>query len=92
MAEKVIKIPQDTMESIKTLQQHYVQVVHQIGDIEVGIKNLQDAKEDAIQSYKKLKADEKIIIDEIGSKYGYGRLDLERGELTINVDDPAQKQ
>ena len=92
MAEQVIKIPSDTLESIKTLQQQYIHVVHQVGDIEIGIKNLQEAKETAIQNYKKLKSDEKVIIDEIGNKYGYGRLDLEKGELTINVNDPTQKQ
>jgi tRNA uridine 5-carbamoylmethylation protein Kti12 len=90
--EKVIKISQETLQNIKNLQQQYIHTVHQIGDIEIGIKNLQEAKETALNQYKKLKNDEKNIIDEIGKNYGYGKLDLERGELTINVDETEQKQ
>jgi len=85
--EKVIKIPHEIMENIKNLQQQYVHVVHQVGDIEIGIKNLIDAKEGLIQQYKKLKSDEKAIIDEIGQNYGFGRLDLEKGELFVNVEE-----
>jgi len=90
--EKVVKLPQDTLQNIKNLQQQYIQAIHQIGEIEVGVKNLQEAKENLLNQYKKLKIDEKNIIDEIGKQYGYGKLDLEKGELTINIDETEQKQ
>jgi hypothetical protein len=40
-----------------------------------------------LEQYKKLKSDEKVMIEEVGKLYGYGKLNLEKGELTINIDE-----
>lgn len=84
--EKVIKLPEQILINIKNLQQQYIHAIHQIGEIEIGIKNLQEAKENLLNQYKKLKNDEKTIIEEVGKEHGYGKLDLDKGELIINVD------
>lgn len=81
--EKVIKIPQEILDKIADLQREFVKVINQIGDIEIGIFNLNKAKVDLMEKYSTMRTAEKDIIENIGTQFGYGKLNLEKGELIV---------
>lgn len=90
MAEKVIKLDIEDVEKIKTLQLQFIEVTNKIGEISIQEENLKNMKNDLleqkeslIKDYYSIKNSEKELINEVGKKYGFGRLNISTGELTI---------
>jgi len=83
MEEKVIKLEKEYIDRITELQTKFVDNINKIGQITVELSNLNAIKDSLLNEYLELKKIEKSLVDEIGNKYGYGKLDIAKGELTI---------
>jgi len=81
---KVINLPKETLETIKNLQIEFIKVMNQIGEVRIEMNNLSELEKKLFIDYKELKNREKQLIDDTGKKFGFGKVDLEKGTLTVD--------
>lgn len=80
---QVTKIPDDKIAQLTSLRDKYFELMTKIGDVDIQIYNLNTIKDELFNEYKKVQQEEKIVIDEIGKKYGFGKINLKTGEIII---------
>jgi len=83
MESKVIKLPDDIINKIRTFQEKMVTLMAKLGDIQVQRHNLDLLQSELISEYDTNKLEETELIKEVNTKYGVGRLDMKTGELTV---------
>ena len=70
------------IKNINNVRDDFQILIGQIGEIEVGIIDLNKRKEKLIESLDKIQEKEKQIAKELETKYGKGNISLETGEFT----------
>lgn len=77
-----IKLSQEELQSLKSLQEKQNQLVVKFGQLEYEIQSLELQKETAIDQLNKLKKEEELIGNQLTQKYGNGSIDVESGFFT----------
>jgi len=77
-----VKLSQEELQSLKSLQEKQNQLVVKFGQLEYEIQNLELQKETAIDQLSKLKEEEELIGNQLTQKYGNGSIDIESGYFT----------
>jgi len=80
---KVIKLPDEQVDKIRTFQEKMIQLMSKLGDIQVQRHNLDLLYDELISEYDVIKVEEKNLITGLNTQYGAGRLNMKTGELTI---------
>ena len=70
------------IKNINNVRDDFQILIGQIGEIEVGIIDLNKRKEKLIESLDKIQEKEKQIAKELETKYGKGNISLETGKFT----------
>lgn len=76
-----LKLNKEEINSIQELQQRNNDLLFQLGDVEVGLRNLQSKKEELMKAWDELMADDKTFGDTITEKYGKGTIDFQKNEI-----------
>ena len=86
-----MKITDEEMQSIKTIQEEYTQVGVQLVQLRLAkkssedyLKKLVEEEESLNGSIDKINEREKKLADDLNEKYGVGSLDMNTGEFTPN--------
>jgi len=79
----VIKLPENVLNELKNLGNNYIDIMSKIGDIEIQINNLNNIKTNLLKEYDETRKKEDALINDIGTKYGYGKINLKTGEINI---------
>jgi uncharacterized protein YlxW (UPF0749 family) len=77
-----IKLSQEELQSLKSLQEKQNQLVVKFGQLEYEIQSLELQKETAIDQLNELKKEEELIGNQLTQKYGNGSIDVESGFFT----------
>jgi len=77
-----IKLSQEELQSLKSLQEKQNQLVVKFGQLEYEIQSLELQKETTIDQLNKLKKEEELIGNQLTQKYGNGSIDVESGFFT----------
>ena len=87
--KQVISIETEDIDKIKKFREDYAGVIGKLGEVEVEILNAEmvlekvnAVKDNLIESFKKLRLEEKNLTDEFQKKYGNGEFDIEEGTFT----------
>tara|TARA_R110000782_G_scaffold11267_3_gene34479 strand:+ start:505 stop:759 length:255 start_codon:yes stop_codon:yes gene_type:complete len=70
------------VENIKKLKEDFQILISQVGEVEVGIINLNKRKQELKGELTKIQQEEINIAKELEDKYGKGNISLETGEFT----------
>jgi len=76
-----LKLNKEEIKVVQELQQRTNDVLFQLGDTEVAIRNLQSKKEDLMKVWDELMEDDKAFGESLNEKYGKGTLDLQKHEI-----------
>jgi len=90
MSEKqVINIDEKDIEKVKKFRSDYAEITARLGEIEVELinagvvlDNIKAAKENFVNQFKQLRADEVTLTNEFNEKYGAGEFDIDNGTFT----------
>ena len=80
---QITKIPDEKIKQLTGLRDKYFELMTKIGDADIQIYNLNTIKDELFNEYKKIQQEEKVVIDDIGKKYGFGKINLKTGEIII---------
>jgi hypothetical protein len=76
-----LKLNKEEINSIQELQQRNNDILFQLGDAEVALRNLQIRKEELMKTWDELMTDDKSFGDAITEKYGKGTIDFQKNEI-----------
>ena len=86
-----MKITDEEMQSIKTIQEEYTQIGVQLVQLRLAkkssedyLKKLVEEEESLNSSIEEINGREKKLADSLNQKYGVGSLDMNTGEFTPN--------
>jgi len=86
-----MKITEEEMQNIKTIQEEYTQVGVQLVQLKLAqkssqeyLKKLNEQEESLNSSIGEINEKEKKLADVLNEKYGVGSLDMNTGEFTPN--------
>ncbi len=86
-----MKITEEEMQNIKTIQEEYTQVGVQLVQLKLAqkssqeyLKKLNEQEESLNNSIGEINEREKKLADVLNEKYGVGSLDMNTGEFTPN--------
>jgi len=86
-----MKITDEEMQSIKTIQEEYTQVGVQFVQLKLAknsseeyLKKLNEQEETLTNGIQEINKREKKLADDLNEKYGVGSLDMTTGEFTPN--------
>lgn len=79
----VVKLPDNILKELKELGNIYLDIMSKVGDAEIQINNLNKIKNDLLLQYNENRKKEDELINSIGTKYGYGKINLKTGEINI---------
>ena len=86
-----MKITDEEMQSIKTIQEEYTQVGVQFVQLKLAknsseeyLKKLNEQEETLTNGIQEINEREKKLADDLNEKYGVGSLDMTTGEFTPN--------
>mgnify|MGYP001626774598 FL=1 len=86
-----MKITEEEMQNIKTIQEEYTQVGVQLVQLKLAqkssqeyLKKLNEQEESLNSSIGEINEKEKELADVLNEKYGVGSLDMNTGEFTPN--------
>lgn len=86
-----MKITNEEMQSIKTIQEEYTQIGVQLVQLRLAkkssedyLKKLVEEEETLHSSISEINEREKKLADDLNEKYGVGSLDMNTGEFTPN--------
>ena len=89
MADKEVKFTEDEMKEINALQQTYVSIQNNLGQLNLNrirleqqLDNMDEAEENIRNQFVETQQKEKAFVDSINKKYGDGNLDLTSGVFT----------
>ena len=86
-----MKITDEEIQSIKTIQEEYTQVGVQLVQLKLALKSSEDylkklneQEESLNNGISEINEREKKLADDLNEKYGVGSLDMNTGEFTPN--------
>ncbi len=89
--EKSVSFTEEELEKVKTIQNKYLSIQQQFGQIAVTrirlnqqATDLGEAEEKISDEFSKTQQEERDFLDEITEKYGNGSLNIETGIFTKN--------
>ena len=99
MADKEVKFTEDEMKEINTLQQTYVSIQNNLGQLNLNrirleqqLDNMDETEENIRNQFVETQQKEKAFVDSINKKYGDGNLDLTSGVFTPKpVEETSDK-
>ena len=94
-----VKFTEDEMKEINTLQQTYVSIQNNLGQLNLNrirleqqLDNMDEAEENIRNQFVETQQKEKAFVDSINKKYGDGNLDLTSGVFTPKpVEETSDK-
>jgi len=86
---QVIKLPEEQLKQLNDIREKYYQVMTKLGDADIQIYNLNKIKDELLNEYNIIQTEEKGVIDAIGKKHGFGKINLKTGELIIENNSPV---
>jgi len=89
---QVIKLPEEQVKQLNSIRDKYYQVMTKLGDADIQIYNLNKIKDELLKEYNTIQEEEKGVIDGIGKKYGFGKINLKTGELIIENNSPVPQK
>ena len=91
MEENIIKLTEEELNSIRSIQETYSNAVYKLGKLQVEYvdftQKIETEKNNIFNKLKELKTAENNLIDQLTKKYGDGLLDIKNG-----VYKPVKKQ
>jgi hypothetical protein len=75
-------LTQEELIQLRELNQEHIDIVIELGDIEINKNDLKNRKLQVIQQYNEYKLKEMMISKKLTEKYGDGNISLETGEIT----------
>ena len=75
-------LTKEEIEKIKKLKDDFQILVGQVGEVEIGIINLNNKKKELEKELETIQQKEINVAKELESKYGKGNISLETGEFT----------
>ena len=81
MSEKKV-LKEEEIKEIREVKESFQILVGQVGEIEIGIMNLNKRKEELGVELKKIQEEEKRIALQLEERYGKGNISLETNEFT----------
>ena len=89
--KQVINIDVKDIEKVKKFRSDYAEITARLGEIEVELinagvvlDNIKAAKENFVNQFKQLRADEVTLTNEFNEKYGAGEFDIDNGTLLLS--------
>ena len=76
-----LKLNKEEINSIQELQQRNNDILFQLGDAEVALRNLQIRKEELMKAWDELMTDDKSFGESLNEKYGKGTIDFQKHEI-----------
>jgi len=77
-----IKLSQEELQSLKSLQEKQTFLISTFGQVEYEIQTLELQKQDLIKKLSEAKEKESLIGQQLTEKYGNGSIDVESGFFT----------
>jgi hypothetical protein len=94
MASKQVKITDEELNAIKQVRVKYEQIMFQIGQTEIQIRdteklveNLTKQRETLHTEYAGTQNEEKSLFEQLSKKYGMGSINIDSGVITQEVPD-----
>jgi thymidylate kinase len=84
--EKVNQLEQEELDSLKSIQVKYNQVMSAVGHCRIQVLDLQNREDELLKQIEELKADEIKLMNDLQEKYGGGILDINEGTITTRED------
>ena len=81
MSEKKV-LKEEEIKEIREVKEYFQILVGQVGEIEIGIMNLNKRKEELGVELTKIQEEEKRIALQLEERYGKGNISLETNEFT----------
>jgi hypothetical protein len=75
-------LSKEEIKNVKKIKEDFQILVGQIGEVEIGIMNLNTRKKELGEELNKIQLEEIKIAKELEEKYGKGNISLETGEFT----------
>ena len=99
MADKEVKFTEEEMKEINTLQQSYINIQNNLGQLSLNrirleqqFDNMDETEENIGNQFVEVQKKEKAFVDTINKKYGDGNLDLTSGVFTPKpVEETSDK-
>jgi|TARA_R110002020_G_scaffold157066_1_gene339406 hypothetical protein len=79
---KIKVLTKEEIEKIKKLKDDFQILVGQVGEVEIGIINLNNKKKELEKELETIQQKEINVAKELESKYGKGNISLDTGEFT----------
>jgi len=82
MEKEVIKLTEEEIQSLKTLQDNQIQLIDSFGHTEYQIQMFELQKEKLVEQLEASKVQENQIADDLNKKYGNGVVNIQEGTFT----------
>jgi len=82
MEKEVIKLTEEEIQSLKTLQDNQIQLIDSFGHTEYQIQMFELQKEKLVEQLETSKVQENQIADDLNKKYGNGVVNIQEGTFT----------
>ena len=79
---KIKVLTKEEINNIKQVKEDFQILVGQVGEVEIGIMNLNKKKKELEKELESIQQKEINVAKELESKYGKGNISLETGEFT----------
>tara|TARA_B100001094_G_C17781308_1_gene599871 strand:+ start:365 stop:619 length:255 start_codon:yes stop_codon:yes gene_type:complete len=79
---KIKVLTKEEINNIKQVKEDFQILVSQVGEVEIGIMNLNKKKKELEKELESIQQKEINVAKELESKYGKGNISLETGEFT----------
>lgn len=82
MEKEVIKLTEEEIQSLRTLQDNQIQLIESFGHTEYQIQMFELQKEKLVEQLEASKVQENQIADDLNKKYGNGVVNIQEGTFT----------
>tara|TARA_B110001454_G_C12439292_1_gene317084 strand:- start:78 stop:332 length:255 start_codon:yes stop_codon:yes gene_type:complete len=79
---KIKVLTKEEIDKVKKIREDFQILVNQVGEVEIGIINLNKSKKGLEKELEKIQQKEIDVAKELETKYGKGNISLETGEFT----------
>lgn len=76
------KLTEEELQQVKSLKQEYNNLAVTLGDIELRIADLKEAKNNALEARKTINEKESNLAKQLQEKYGNGAINIDTGEIS----------
>lgn len=76
------KLTEEELQQVKSLKQEYNNLAVTLGDIELRIADLKEAKNNTLEARKTINEKESNLAKQLQEKYGNGAINIDTGEIS----------